>query len=46
MYVVLCMLSKVILKKENISVDLVIWIINKQCLEIFLTGYVLYFLQS
>ena len=31
------------LKKENISADLVIWIINKQCLEIPLTGYVLYF---
>ena len=31
------------LKKENISADLVIWIINKQCLEISLTGYVLYF---
>ena len=42
MYVVMCMLSKVILKKENILADLVIWIINKQCLEIPLTGYVLY----
>ena len=38
MYVVMCMLSKVNLKKENISADLVIWIINKQCLEIPLTG--------
>ena len=43
MYVVMCLLSKVNLKKENISADLVIWIINKQCLEIPLTGYVLYF---
>ena len=43
MYVVMCMLSKVNLKKENISADLVIWIINKQCLEIPLTGYVLHF---
>ena len=43
MYVVMCMLSKINLKKENISADLVIWIINKQCLEIPLTGYVLYF---
>ena len=34
MSVVMCMLSKVNLKKENISADLVIWIINKQCLEI------------
>ena len=42
MYVVMCMMSKVNLKKENISTDLVIWIINKQCLEIPLTGYVLY----
>ena len=42
-YVVMCILSKVNLKKENISADLVIWIINKQCLEIPLTGYVLYF---
>ena len=40
---VMCMLSKVNLKKENISADLVIWIINKQCLEIPLTGYVLLF---
>ena len=37
----MCMLSKVNLKKENISADLVIWIINKQCLEIPLTGYVI-----
>ena len=43
MYVVMCMLSKVNLKKENISADLVIWIINKQCREIPLTGQVLYF---
>ena len=34
----MCMLSKVDLKKENILADLVIWIINKQCLEILLTG--------
>ena len=27
-YVVMCILSKVNLKKENISADLVIWIIN------------------
>ena len=38
----MCMLSKVNLKKDNISAVLVIWIINKQCLEIPLTGYVLY----
>ena len=38
--------STVNLKKENISADLVIWIINKQCLEISLTGYVLYFFKS
>ena len=42
----MCMLSKVDLKKENILADLVIWIINKQSLEILLTGYVLYFFQS
>ena len=43
----MCMLSKVNLKKENIFLaDLVIWIINTQCLEIPLTGYVLYFFQS
>ena len=42
MYVVMCMLSKVNLKKKNISADIVIWIINKQYLEIPLTGYVLY----
>ena len=35
----MCMLSKVNLKKENISADFVIWIINKQCLEISLTGF-------
>ena len=38
----MCMLSKVNLKKKNISADIVIWIINKQYLEIPLTGYVLY----
>ena len=31
------------LKKENISADLVIWIINKQRVEIPLTGYVFFF---
>ena len=31
------------LKKENISADLFIWIINKQRLEIPLTGYVFFF---
>ena len=36
----MCMLSKVNLKKENISADLVIWIINKQCLEIPLTAWI------
>ena len=40
MYVVMCLLSKVNLKKENISADLVIWIINKQCLEIPLTAWI------
>ena len=39
----MCMLNKINLKKENISADLVIWIGNKQCLEISLTWYVLYF---
>ena len=39
----MCMLSKVNYKKQNTSADLVIWTINKQCLEIPLTGYVLYF---
>ena len=34
------MLSKINLKKENISADLVIWIINKHCLEIPLTARV------
>ena len=34
-YVVMCMLNKINLK----SADLVIWIINKHCLEIPLTGY-------
>ena len=29
MYVVMCMLSKINYKKENISADLVIWIKNK-----------------
>ena len=29
MYVVMCMLIKMNLKKENIAADLVIWIINK-----------------
>ena len=38
MYVVMRMLSKINLKKENISADLVIWIINKHCLEIPLTA--------
>ena len=42
MYVMMCMLSKVNLKRENIAADLVIWIIKEQCLEIPLTGYVLY----
>ena len=31
------------LKKENISADLFIWIINKQRLEIPLTAYVFFF---
>ena len=32
------------LKKENISAALVIWIINKQCLEIPPTGYCVCFI--
>ena len=39
----MCMLSKVNLKKKNISADFVIWIINKQCLEISLTGFFFFF---
>ena len=30
--------EKINYQKENISADLVIWIINNQCLEIPLTG--------
>ena len=42
----MCILSKVNLKKENISADLVIWIINRQCVEIPLKDYALYIFFS
>ena len=42
--VVMCMLSKINYKKENIQHNVVIWIENKHYLEIPPTGYVFIFL--
>ena len=43
MYVVMCMLSKIYYRKENISADLVIWIKTNTTLEIPSTAYVFIF---